>query len=93
MLNALVSICDTEYDKSHTFLGGIAKRQGSGLQNRDPRFESGCRLQKYGCRGGGIGRRKGLKILRVNARTGSSPVLGTNVCLGLISQFLFDNLF
>ena len=59
--------------------GGIAKRQGSGLQNRDPRFDSGCRLHKCGCRGGGIGRRKGLKILRGNSRTGSSPVLGTNL--------------
>ena len=46
-----------------------------GLQNPDPRFESGCRLQSnvhfkliirnIVCRGGGIGRRKGLKILRL----------------------------
>lgn len=59
-----------------------------GLQNLDPRFESGCRLQisakklkNIGCRDGGIGRRKGLKILRVFTRAGSSPALGTNLRL------------
>lgn len=30
------------------------------------------------CRDGGIGRRRGLKILRPRGRTGSSPVPGTN---------------
>ena len=35
--------------------------------------------KKFGCRDGGIGRRKGLKIPRANARAGSSPALGTNL--------------
>ena len=59
-----------------------------GLQNPDPRFESGCRLQptlklrlvEKICRDGGIGRRKGLKILRViMTRAGSSPAPGTSL--------------
>ncbi len=38
-------------------------------------------MYKVLSRGGGIGRRTGLKILRGNTRTGSSPVLGTMLCL------------
>ena len=53
----------------------------SGLQNRGPRFDSGLSLQiklKYCvCPGGGIGRRKGLKIPRLNRRAGSIPAPGT----------------
>ena len=37
----------------------------------------------YLCRCGEIGRRKGLKIPRSNIRTGSSPVIGTNVAARL----------
>ena len=33
------------------------------------------------CRGGEIGRRKGLKILREQSLAGSSPALGTSLCL------------
>ena len=49
-----------------------------GLQNLDPRFESGCRLQKYVAEMAEFGRRKGLKILRAFACAGSSPALGTS---------------
>jgi hypothetical protein len=57
-----------------------------GLQNLDPRFESGCRLHKTKsmvCRDGGIGRRKGLKILRTSVCAGSSPALGTIYLIAL----------
>ena len=40
-------------------------------------------------RSGGIGRRKGLKILREQSRTGSSPVCGIKSCYLLIAAFLF----
>ena len=42
------------------------------------RFECIIIFIKRRC--GGIGRHKGLKIPRVNPRTGSSPVSGTNLC-------------
>ena len=53
-----------------------------GLQNLDPRFDSGCRLQKnYSAGVAKLGRRKGLKILRTKVCAGSSPALGTSLHL------------
>ena len=49
--------------------GAVAEKLGSGLQNRVHRCESGPRLHFYCVKGrasGGTGRRKGLKIPRVN---------------------------
>ncbi len=48
-----------------------------GLQNLDPRFESGCRLQDMVCRGGGMVDAKDLKSFGLIACAGSSPALGT----------------
>jgi hypothetical protein len=46
-----------------------------------------------GCRSGGIGRRRGLKIPRVKACAGSSPASGTSNFKGLgfkvLNPFLF----
>ena len=58
----------------------------SGLQSRVQRFDSATRLQvtlnksnyrNTQCPGGGIGRRKGLKIPRLHGRAGSIPAPGT----------------
>ena len=47
-----------------------------------------CFVKKPRCPSGGIGRRKGLKILRGQPRTGSSPVSGSKSLL-LEHQGLF----
>ena len=67
------------------FFGWVAEWLCSGLQNRGRRFDSDPSLfYKRGWRpkvhigpGGGIGRRKGLKIPRERSRAGSIPALGT----------------
>ena len=68
--------------------GWVAEWLCSGLQSRGRRFDSGPSLQYYAlrhdksfaqriCPGGEIGRRKGLKIPRLNGRAGSTPAPGT----------------
>lgn len=41
------------------------------------------------CRYGGIGRHKGLKILRKKFRIGSSPISGTTLSPGICSRGIF----
>ena len=54
----------------------LASYGGRGAKNFANTIEIECM-----CRGGEIGRRKGLKILREFSRAGSSPALGTNLRL------------
>ena len=60
---------------SRSVYGWVAEWLCIGLQSRGHRFDSGLSLKK--CPGGGIGRRKGLKIPRSLLRAGSSPALGS----------------
>ena len=43
-------------------------------------------IKKKKCRSGEIGRRSGFKILRVNARAGSSPAFGTIIIINLLGE-------
>ena len=58
--------------------GAMAEQLGSGLQNRVHRCDSGSRLGIGNSRrGGGTGRRTGLKILYPSGCAGSTPAPGS----------------